>query len=131
VALICVLVVKVMLLAYAGYTTVRARFYPGIGALATMLYLTTAHLLGALPDGPKIPLAEALAETWWIYPCAALALSFGPMVFAFYRTHLLREDDPKHAQMESVAFAFLANVLLDTAVLVIIAVALLLVARDP
>src|SRR5688500_16216863 len=98
-----------MVLGYAGYASIRARFWPGVGALATTLYLTVAALAGALPDRPDIPLSATLRETWWLYPCAALALSIGPMAFAFRKVHLMREDDPQRQRMDSVAFAFLAN----------------------
>lgn len=124
------LVVKLAALAYAGYDSLRARFYAGLGALATLAYLTLARLASVLPPYPSLPLRDALAETWWMYPTAAFLLSLGPMIFAFGAARELREDDPRHRRLERAAFAFLANVLLDVAVLVVVSVGVLLTARD-
>jgi hypothetical protein len=110
---------------------VRARFWPGLGALATALYLTLSRLSSVVPPYPGLPLKDTLEEIWWLYPCALLALSFGPMMFAFRKLRDMREDEPRYQRLERAAFAFLANTLLDAAVLVIIAFALISVARDP
>lgn len=120
---------KLAALAFASYESIRARFWPGIGAIVTMAYLTAARLASVLPPHPQLPLRRALEETWWIYPCALVALSIGPMMFAFLKQRALHEDDDRHKKLERVAFAFLANVLLDVAVLVIVVASLLAVAR--
>jgi hypothetical protein len=128
---IWVAVLKLVALSYATYESARARLYSGLGALATALYLTIARLASHLPPHPDLPLRDALARTWWLYPVAMLVLSLGPMLFAFRAAGALGEGDPRHERLERAGFAFLANVLLDAAVLVIVAIALLLVARDP
>lgn len=126
-----VALIKLLALAYAAYDSIRARYWPGIGALVSMLYITLARLSSLVPPYPALPLKDTLEEVWWLYPCALFALSFGPMLFAFRKLRDLREDDPRHKKMERVAFAFLANTLLDAAVLVIIAFVLVMLARDP
>ncbi len=121
--------IKLAALAFAGYESVRARFFAGIGALVSLVYLTLARLASALPPYPALPLRDALQETWWLFPVAAFLLSLGPMTFAFRAARDLREDDPRHRVLERAGFAFLANVPLDVGVLVIVAVGLLLAAR--
>jgi hypothetical protein len=123
------LLIKVLALGFAGYDSVRGRFWPGVGALVSALYLTAARLAGVLPPHPYLPMKDALERTWWLYPCAVFFLSLGPMLFAFRTASRLPSEDPRHRHLERAGFAFLANVLLDAAVLVIVAVAMLLSAR--
>lgn len=118
---------KLALLALALYASVRARFYAGLGASASASYLTLAR--GAALLEFRLPLTDVLVETWWLFPVAVLALSLGPMIFAFRAAGTLPEDDPRHAPIDRAAFAFLANVILDAALLVLVAVGLVLIAR--
>jgi hypothetical protein len=76
-------------------------------------------------------LRDALARMWWLYPVAMILLSLGPMIFAFRAARDQRDDDPQLQLLERTAFAFLANVLLDTAIFVVAAMMLFLLSRDP
>lgn len=128
--MVVVVLLKLVALAFAGYDSVRARFFAGVGAVVSLLYLTLARLASELPPYPAMPLRDSLQSTWWLFPVAAFLLALGPMTFAFGAARDLREDDPRHRMLERVGFAFLANVLIDAAVLVIVGIGLVLVARD-
>lgn len=128
--MLVVLLIELVALAFAGYASVRARFLAGVGSVVTLLYLAVARLASELPPYPAMPLRDALHETWWLFPVAAFLLSLGPMTFAFRAARDLREDDPRHGMLERAGFAFLAIVLIDLALLVIVAIGLVLVARD-
>ncbi|MCZ7683469.1 MAG: hypothetical protein M5U28_33650 [Sandaracinaceae bacterium] len=82
-AMIWVVVVSLVALCFAAYDSIRARYYPGIGAVVSLAYVTLARLASLLPPYPAMPLRDALAEIWWLYPVLFFALSFGPMVFAY------------------------------------------------
>ncbi len=129
-AMIWVVVVSLVALCFAAYDSIRARYYPGIGAVVSLAYVTLARLASLLPPYPGMPLRDALAEIWWLYPVLFFALSFGPMVFAYLGARDLPADEPRREALTRVGLAFLANALLGAAVLVIVAVGLLLVAGD-
>lgn len=129
-AMIWAVVLSLVALSYASYESIRARYYPGIGAVASLAYVSLARLASLLPPYPGMPLRDTLAEIWWLYPALFFALSFGPMVFAYLGARDLPEDDPRREPLARVGLAFLANVLLGAALLVIVAVGLLLVAGD-
>ncbi len=120
---------KLVALLCATYFSIRARFYPGIGAIVSMGYLTLARVASMLHSNPSLPLRHALEQTWWLYPCAMLVLSLGPMLFAFSTFRELGDEEPLKARLRRVGFAFLANTLLDASLLVIVVV-LVLAARD-
>ncbi len=114
--MVIVLLLKLVALAFAGYESVRAHFFAGIGALVTLVYLTLARLASVLPPYPNMPLRDALQETWWLYPAAALFFALGPMVFAFRTARAL--PAPRNTSIGRAGAAFGIAVLLDAAVLI-------------
>lgn len=120
--MIWAVVLKLAMLAFAAHASIRARYRPGIGALVSAAYLALARLASLVSPYPAMPLRDTLVVIWWLYPVLALALSFGPTIFAFLAARELEGD--ARARRERVGYAFLANVVLDVLVLVLVIVTL-------
>ena len=110
-----VLLLMLGALVYAGYESIRARFFAGIGALLTLLYLTVARLASEVPL-PNMPLRDGLASTWWLYPALALCLAVGPTFFA---RRIARElPAPRNTAIGRAGVAFGVALVFDIALLV-------------
>lgn len=125
------LIIKGVALGYATKDALRARFWLGLGFLGAMAYLMAALGSALLDTSPVLPLGPVLVEHWsWLFLGVMPPLSFAPMAIAWRRVRHAQADDPASPALDRAALAFLANGLLDTALLVIGLFATWLVHRD-
>ena len=122
-----VIALKVIALLIAAVDALRARLWLGLCAIVAMLYLVAAAVEALPSNEPHLPPLSWLGELWWAGLVALPALSFSAMVLAWRARNELPSDEPRYGMLDRAGLAFLANGLLDTAVLVIVFVGIYLV----
>lgn len=116
--------VKLVAILSAIVASVRAGFWLGIGCLVLMGYVVVALTAASLGYG--LPLGQTLWEHWWLTIVVIPALSFAGMVLARRGRDAVDRDDPRHEHLDHAMMAFLANGLLDTALMVLVFAGMLL-----
>jgi hypothetical protein len=124
------LVFRFGMIAIAAYTSARARYFPGLGAVFSMIYLTVAALASIVPPYPELPLKNAFADALWLYPALMVLLSLGPTIFALRASAREREDLLRARHLRRAGMAFLASFVLDLSMLAILLLGAALLARD-
>ena len=125
-----VLGVKLLAITYAAVDSVRSRYWVGIGALAVTLYLVAALASAVLPSPMTLPPGALLREYWWALLMVMPVLSAIPMWGAWRLKRDMPSDEPRAIALERAAFGFLANLLLDTAALVLLGAGALLMSSS-
>lgn len=113
-------VLKVTAVLFAFTSSWRARFRPGLAAVAALAYLTLAY---GLSLDLALPLGGAFADHWWLFPVSATSLSVAGLVAASRAAGAMPEGSSEHAVLQKAVGAFLANAVLDTAFLILVGLA--------
>jgi hypothetical protein len=124
------LVLKLVTVGYATARSLRARYWPGLGAIGFYLYTTTAVALHWISPGASFPLGGVLTSRWWVYPVGITIVSTTVYFSASRAVEDERQDSTRHEVLDRVSFAFLGNAVLDGALLFLLTFAHVLAEKD-